>query len=298
MGLHWGMPVLKSLLPESLHPELQSCQVDSHTPTKALDTLSFLNGATGDVLNAPQIPYFYRLRRSKLRALLAKGLDIRWNKRLQNIIYEHDGKGVTCVFEDGQHISGRLVIGADGARSAVRKHLLRPGNAENTRLPYAATFVQARYTREQALFLRSFHPLYLASPHPNNLFAFFGLQDAPDPENPETWTFFFYISWHSSTQDEEAKTVDNKARLKQVRELAKDYTEPWRSAFEWLPEDQPVWYSGLAVWDPSEEHHRWDNRNGRVTLAGDAAYPMTYRKVLFIRFPSVASSPLSCRTRN
>ncbi|PQE21575.1 FAD binding domain-containing protein [Rutstroemia sp. NJR-2017a WRK4] len=278
MGLHWGMPVLKSLLPESLHPELQSCQVDPHTPTKALDTLSFLNGATGDVLNAPQIPYFYRLRRSKVRTLLAKGLDIRWNKRLQDVIYDHDAKGVTCVFEDGQHIRGRLVIGADGARSVVRKLLLGPGKAENTRLPYAASFVQARYTREQALFLRSFHPLYLASPHPNNLFAFFGLQDAPDPKKPETWTFFFYISWHSSAQDEEAKTFDNKARLRQVRELAKDYTEPWKSAFEWLPEDQPVWYSGLAVWDPSEEGHGWDNMNGRVTLAGDAAHPMTYQR--------------------
>ncbi|KAM3073496.1 hypothetical protein ACMFMG_004607 [Clarireedia jacksonii] len=212
MRLPWGMPLLKSRSSDSIHPEIQPCQVDPHTPTQALDILSFLNDATGDVLNAPQIPYFYRLRRSKLRALLVKGLDIRWNKRLQNIIYEHEGKRVVCVFE-----------------------LLGPELSKNTRLPYAASFVQARYSREQALFLRSFHPLHLASPHPNNLFSFFGLRGAPDPEDPQSWTFFFfYVSWHSTleTQDGEAETFDNAARLKQVRGLAKDYTEHWKSAFE------------------------------------------------------------------
>ncbi|ESZ97152.1 hypothetical protein SBOR_2465 [Sclerotinia borealis F-4128] len=280
MGIHWGMKNLKSLMPESALPKLQSCQVDPHTPTKPLDTLSFLNGKTGEVMFAPEVPYFHRLRRSKLRALLTQELDIRWNKRLKNIIYEHDEKSVTCVFEDGQHITGRLVIGADGSRSMVRRLLLGPEHSLNTRLPYAATFVQARYTREQALFLRSFHPLFLAAPHPDNIFAFFGLQDAPDPEKPESWTFFFYISWNSSIdmQDAEAKVFDDAARLRQVREMGKRYAEPWKSAFEWLPEYQPVWYFGLAVWDPREETHQWNNRNGRVTLAGDAAHPMTYQR--------------------
>ncbi|KAF7865760.1 hypothetical protein EAF04_005925 [Stromatinia cepivora] len=258
MGIHWGMKTLKSLIPESALPKLQSCQVDPHTPTKPLDTLSFVNGSTGELMFAPEIPYFHRLRRSKLRALLAQDLDIRWNKRLKNIIYEHDGKSVACVFEDGQHITGRLVIGADGARSTVRRLLLGLKHSLNTRLPYAAAFVQARYTREQALFLRSFHPLFLASPHPDNLFAFFGLQDAPDPEEPEGWTFYFYISWNSSieTQDEEAKVFDNAARLKEAKEMGKGFSEPWKSAFEWLPEDQPFWYFGLAAWDPREESHQ------------------------------------------
>ncbi|KAI9650021.1 hypothetical protein NHQ30_000034 [Ciborinia camelliae] len=280
MGIHWGMKTLKSLIPESALSKLQSCQVDPHTPTKSIDTLSFLNGATGELMFAPQVPYFHRLRRSKLRALLAQELDIRWNKQLKDIIYEKDGKSATCVFEDGQDIRGRLVIGADGARSTVRRLLLGPKHSLNTRLPYAATFVQSRFTREQALFLRSFHPLFLAAPHPENIFAFFGLQDAPDPEKPESWKFFFYISWNSSieTQDEEAMVFDDAARLRQVKEMGKRYAEPWKSAFEWLPEDQPVWYFGLAVWDPREEFHHWDNRNGRVTLAGDAAHPMTYQR--------------------
>ena len=284
------MPVLKSLIPETYSTKLQSVSVDPNNPTKPVDTLSFLNGQTGDVMSAPEIPYFHRLRRSKLRALLAKDLDIRWNKRLKNIIYEHDGKSVTAVFEDGQHITGRLIIGADGSRSAVRRLLVGPEIAASTRLPYAATFVQARYTREQALFLRSFHPLFLAAPHPDGLFAFFGLQDAPEVDKPENWTFFFYVSWNSSIeqQDEEAKTYGNRERLEQVRELGKRYTDPWKSAFTWVPEDQPAWYFGLTVWDPSLPEHKWDTRNGRVTIAGDAAHPMTYR-MYFLQIPTPAN---------
>jgi 2-polyprenyl-6-methoxyphenol hydroxylase-like FAD-dependent oxidoreductase len=147
-----------------------------------------------------------------------------------------------------------------------------------------ATFVHSRYTREQALFLRSFHSLYLASPHPHGRFAFFGMQDAADPGKPETWTFFFYISWPSSLaeQDKEISTFTNADRLKQVKEMGKEYAEPWKSAFKWLPEDHPCWYLGLNVWDPSDPKHSWQNHSGRVTLAGDAAHPMTYRTSLII----------------
>ncbi|RAL60841.1 hypothetical protein DID88_010166 [Monilinia fructigena] len=45
-----------------------------------------------------------------------------------------------------------------------------------------------------------------------------------------------------------------------------------------VTEDQPVWHFGLAVWNPREENHKWDNRNGRITLAGDAAHTMTYQR--------------------
>ena len=112
-------------------------------------------------MNAPEIPNFHRLRRSKLRNLISKDLDIRWNKRLKDIVLGQDGKSVTAVFEDGEHAVGRLIIGADGARSTVRSILLGPEFAASNRLPYSATFLQSKFTSEQALFLRSFHPLYI-----------------------------------------------------------------------------------------------------------------------------------------
>jgi len=277
MGLHWGTPVLQSLLRPSLWAQIQSVHVDPFTPIKEVDNLNFLNGATGEKMGSLTVARWHRLRRSKLRTLMAADVNIQYNKRLTNLSYT--SSAVTATFEDGTIVTGRILVGADGARSSVRSLIAGPDAAQITRLPFAATFVQARYSREQALFLRSLHPLYLAAPHPVGLFSFFGLQDAADPEAPETWTFFFYISWASSIaqQDEEMKTFSQKDRLKQLQALAMDFTEPWKSAAEWLPDDQPCFYLGLTIWDPSLEGHSWRNEGGKVTLAGDAAHPMTYR---------------------
>ena len=279
MGFHWGTPFLKALIPESSFSQLQTVQTDPHTPTKPIDTFKFLNGATGDLIVSHQMPDFHRLRRSKLRALLIKDLDVRWNKRIQSIIYSADGQSVTAIFEDGEQVTGRLIIGVDGARSTVRKLLLGPEHGECKRLPYTATFVQSKHTREQALFLRSFHPLYLGAAHPANQFALFGLQDAPQPDKPEDWTFFYYISWPSSIEehDAERKTYGQKERLEQVKEFGKKFIDPWKSVFEWVQDEKFVFNHALTFWDPREEGHNWDNKNGRITLAGDAAHAMTYR---------------------
>jgi 2-polyprenyl-6-methoxyphenol hydroxylase-like FAD-dependent oxidoreductase len=279
MGLHWGAPVLKSLMPEDMWDRIQSVQVDPHMPTKELDTLKWLQGDSGETMAAFTFGPFYRLRRSKLRDLLSKDLDIQYDRRLVNITYSDDGRSVTAHFANNTICTGRMLVGADGARSETRNLLLGADLAAIHRLPYAATFVQRKFTTSQALHLRSFHPLFLASAHPSNLFAFFGMQDAPDPSDPSTWTFFFYISWKSSVEEQDStKNWTDAQRLAQQKEFAKDFCEPWKSAYAWTPDDASVWYMGLTAWDPEAEGHRWDNRGGRVTLVGDACHPMTYQR--------------------
>jgi hypothetical protein len=75
-----------------------------------------------------------------------------------------------------------------------------------TRLPFSSTFVQASYAREHALFLRSFHPLYIAADHPDGYFAFFGLQDAPEVDKPEvghsSFTFLRIQVWSNKMRRE------------------------------------------------------------------------------------------------
>lgn len=279
MGFHWGAESLQSLVPPSMWARLQSVQVDPSTPTPDTDAIQFLNGQTGALMTSIPANKFYRLRRRKLRSLLAEDLDIRYSHRFESISYSADGKFATVHFSNNTAIKASLIIGADGARSAVRSHLLGPELGAARTLPYSATFVQARYSAEQALFLRKFHPLYLASVNPANLFSFFGLHDIPDPARPETWTFFFYISWPCAFE-EQSRTAHwtDAQRLQQGKELAKHFTEPWKSAYEWLPDDQKVWYMNLTDFDPGAEGHRWDSGDGRVTLAGDAAHAMTYQR--------------------
>lgn len=60
------------------------------------------------------------------------------------------------------------------------------------------------------------------------------------------------------------------------KSLAKHFVDPWRSVFEWMPDDHPVWYGKLRHWDPRDHH--WENQLGRITIAGDAAHPMTFQR--------------------
>lgn len=91
----------------------------------------------------------------------------------------------------------------------------------------------SKYTREQALFLRSerFHSLFQCAPHPEGYFAWFGLHDADDESRPESWTFFTYISYREG-RDGDCETKTKAEHLAWQKELAKGFEEPWRSAYE------------------------------------------------------------------
>jgi 2-polyprenyl-6-methoxyphenol hydroxylase-like FAD-dependent oxidoreductase len=210
--------------------------------------------------------------------LIAEGIDIQYKKTLTNISYSEDGTTVTAYFADGSSTNGSILVGTDGTRSVVRNLLLGPEKAALTTLEFAASIVQAKYTAEQVKFLRSWHPLYVAAPHPAGLLSWVGLHSAPDVDDPENWIMNHYISWpYSHAEQEESKDWTNETRLKQVKGFAKLFADPFKSAFAWLKDDQSVWYAPLTQWDPSLPEHRWDNHGGRVTLAGDAAHPMTFR---------------------
>lgn len=279
MGMHWGGAALKSLVTDKTWNRLQSVQVDPSQPTAASDDLKFVNGESGELISALHVQKFYRLRRSKLRALLAEDLDIRYNMSFKNIAFSSGDSLAIVHFNDGSSIAAKLVVGADGARSNVRQLLLGPDQAAARRLPYCATFIHSKFTREQAMFLREFHPLYIAAIHPGGFFSFLGMQDAADPDRPETWTFFFYISWYSSLEEQDkTEHWTDAQRLEQVKEFSRTFTDPFKSAFEWASADCKVWYSSLHDFDPGAEGHRWGNLGGRVTLAGDSAHTMTYQR--------------------
>ncbi|KAH6654962.1 hypothetical protein BKA67DRAFT_656932 [Truncatella angustata] len=281
VACHWSSPILAELIGPEKWSRILEVQVDPNTPTPELDVGKVLNGATGEVINELPFPKFYRFLRSRLRALISESIDISYGKKLSSLSYADDGTSVTAYFEDGTSEKGRLVIGADGSNSKVRRLLVGAEKAKLKQLPFNATFINASFTREQALFLRSYHPLATVIVHPDNMMSLLALLDAPDADKPEGWRFCFYISWGASVEEQEAEAavMGARERLTQAKEKSKVYADPLKSAHAWLPDDhEAVYWTRNMNWDPSLPEHAWENHSGLVTLAGDAAHPMTYHR--------------------
>ncbi|KAI9730425.1 MAG: hypothetical protein M1834_005935 [Cirrosporium novae-zelandiae] len=278
-GIHWSVPILQTLLPPELFAQLRDCQVDSSLPLPEDAVLDFYNGESGVKITHVDVGKWYRLKRSKLQSLLRQGIDVRYGKKLENVTYSEDGKIVTAHFADGTETKGIFLAGADGSRSETRQLLLGFEKAALARLPFGAAFVQSTYSPERALFLRQWHPLHIAAVHPKGLVSWWGVHDIPNQEDPENWVFYTYISFPYSIEEQEnTKDWTNEMRLKQLKGLAKDFCDPWKSGYEWIPNNQLIWYHGMTQWDPTASDHQWDNHGGRITLAGDSAHPMTYQR--------------------
>ncbi|KAI4176179.1 MAG: hypothetical protein LQ343_001223 [Gyalolechia ehrenbergii] len=280
MGLHWAAPALQSLVPQSLFSRIQTTQVDPHTPTKDVEKLRFINGQTGEIIGLAEIEKFYRLRRSKIRALLLEGVNVEWGKPITGISYSEDGETVTASFADGSQETGSILVGADGPHSGTRSILVGAETAKCTPIDFAATMCFNKLPRDKALFLRSepHHPLFQCAPNPSGTFAWLGLHDAPDSSDPESWVFFHYISF-PEPREQISKNKSPADHIAHQKQLAKQYADPFKTAFEWLADDSTTaWYGKLQHWDPGDPDHHWDNKGGRVTLAGDAAHPMTFQR--------------------
>jgi len=79
----------------------------------------------------------------------------------------------------------------------------------------------------------------------------------------------FILSWIS----EVPTGLSGSEILKDLKERAEPFAEPFRSIFQSIPDGTTAWHNRLSLW-PTQP---WDNRSGTFTLAGDAAHPMTFR---------------------
>ncbi|KAE8441210.1 hypothetical protein EG329_005610 [Mollisiaceae sp. DMI_Dod_QoI] len=262
MGIHWSLPQLEALLPPDLRVRLKEAQNDSFLDAPDQDDMKIYNGLDGTILKALPIPRTIRVSRRKMRAFCSQDIDYGYD--LASIRYEESG--VTAIFTNGEHIAGSIIIGTDGPKSKVREVLLGP-EADVTPLEIVHSNVAVTYgDAEKAKFVRSAHPVFSFAVRPGVL-SFLSIQDVPDPEDPANWKFQVVTSWLGK-QDE---SLDAAGRLAQVKEKASNMCEPFRSAVMWMPDDTKITYDRMAYWVPVP----WDNHNGRVTLAGDAAHPMT-----------------------
>lgn len=62
--------------------------------------------------------------------------------------------------------------------------------------------------------------------------------------------------------------------LEHAKRRADDFAEPYRTICHSIPNGTKMWHGRLSSWAPVP----FDNLGGLVTLAGDAAHPMTFRE--------------------
>ncbi|KAF2205384.1 FAD/NAD(P)-binding domain-containing protein [Delitschia confertaspora ATCC 74209] len=277
MTLHWGSEHVSKVLPPELVARMSETYADPTVSPDAVTGLPIFNGKTGEQIVEMKAEKPVRVSRKKLRNLFSEGVAVEYGKEVVDIQEAEVEEGgvkrekVRVVFKDGTDAVGDLVVGCDGARSRARECIVGKEKAELTDVPLSMFNFTSRFTAEQALELRKLNPLFINAIHPDHGTMFWiSIQDAPDPSDPSTWLFQLLLSWTHNPLPASQNTQEG--RMAFFKKRASEYAEPWRSAGEWVKEDCRIPMDPGTYWGKAE---RWDNRGGRMTIAGDAAHPMT-----------------------
>ncbi|KAL2854606.1 hypothetical protein BJX68DRAFT_264506 [Aspergillus pseudodeflectus] len=276
--LHWALQYIQALLPEETLQRIQDAQVDPAVAQNDNGNFLFINLATGEPKFKIPPSVRWRVNRDKMRRALLVGIEehVHWGKRVDGIDVRENG--VRLMFDDedkgeteGQNESatGKLVVGIEGSRSTVRR-FLRPDAYRNKQLPVRFTGVAVDLTPEEAAPLRAMDPLLFQGCHPSTgVFFWFSILETPATHPSGMYRVQINMSWRvESAEDEVAQT--DKGRLENMKKRAAGFAPFLFDAVQRIPEGTPVLEITLADW----ECLPWDNRGGRVTLAGDAAHAM------------------------
>ncbi|KAJ6006717.1 hypothetical protein N7451_004661 [Penicillium sp. IBT 35674x] len=250
MALHWSIQHIEACLPPKIFEQLKSAETnpwEEQDPAEA-GSIPVVNGRTGELLARVPMPHPKRIVRGKLRNLFRNDIDVQFGYTLTDL--QVNEEGVTAIFNKGEKtVKGAVLIGTDGARSAVRDHLVDTKTGQLDKANIMILNAYPTFTEEQALFIRS------------------KVADLVDIQKPETWVFQFTLSiW-----TDEPPPASDEERRHLFGSYLSTYCEPYRSVAAWLAEDIYISGESFHYWGNITP---WDNHAGKVTLAGDAAHPM------------------------
>ncbi|PVH89150.1 FAD/NAD(P)-binding domain-containing protein [Cadophora sp. DSE1049] len=266
-GIYWAQSRLDECLTDDLKALIPSVQTDPSYVANEESVMPVHNGETGELMKNLPAPWSLRLKRKKLIEMLGKDVDIKWGKKVASIVTGTDT--VTATFTDGTSETGNLLIGCEGAHSLTREFLLGPKEAELLLSPCVASVIITKISKQASIDLRALHPRYTITFHPNGTFTWMSIHDCSSPD-PGEWTWMLMQTWRS---DEETGLKGDNI-LPAMYERGKAFGYPFNEVFATIPPGTPVWHNRLRYW-PTKP---WDSRNGLVTLAGDAAHPMTFHR--------------------
>jgi 2-polyprenyl-6-methoxyphenol hydroxylase-like FAD-dependent oxidoreductase len=271
------LAALKDCLPEALFERLKTIQVDPEQGRKDTGQFLFLNLANAEpVFQIPPAPRL-RINREKFRKLLLDGLNVQWNKSIAG--FETQPSGVSVKFYDGTTAEGKLLIGADGATSKLRR-IICPDTGALNQLPIRFLGATIKLSPAAIAPLRFLDPLLFQGCHPaTGTFLWFSTLDTPEVNgsrgSEEYYSAQLNVSWRVRNSEDEVPP-SNEGKLAKMKKLAEVFESRLKAAVQNIPDGTDILEIKMADWPCLE----WPNSGGKVTLVGDAAHAMTMCKSL------------------
>ncbi|KAL4802525.1 hypothetical protein BDV18DRAFT_154218 [Aspergillus unguis] len=206
----------------------------------------------------------------------------------------------TDILKDRTSPPGKIIIGTEGARSSIRQFLC-PTSFTNYRVPVRFTGASVSLTEKEIAPLRAIDPLLFQGCHPTTgVFFWFSMLDAPgetqtselDPkaakEDGHLYKVQLGMSWPVKGPADEVPST-NEGRLQNMKRRAEGFVGFLYEVTQEIPDGTEVVEVTLQDWmgpgsgeeadegadEGSGSGSGWDNRDGKVTLAGEAAHAMT-----------------------
>jgi 2-polyprenyl-6-methoxyphenol hydroxylase-like FAD-dependent oxidoreductase len=290
-----GQVALASLLPADLYARLEACC--AITPPGGI-----IAGGSFDALRDPSLgeiegPYGanpprpetvngsvdepWNADRMVMRSVLFSGLEPYTEFNRDFVRYDITDSGVSVRFKDGSEVQGRLVVGADGTWSRVRRQLIPDFILLDTegRLVYGKTPLNPEF--ERAFPKKCLRGLTLIQDRSQELplslllepMRFKDNQYKDSRELPEDYVFWLLSSRRDrrAMADEEFLSLSSES----AATFSKRMTVEWHPSFSALFDTQdPTKTSTLRIVSAPPEIPYWPP-TPHVTLIGDAAHVMS-----------------------
>ncbi|KAI5927667.1 putative monooxygenase [Camillea tinctor] len=268
---------LKASMPEDIGPIEQTNHLTplDHLPAQFVFYDAKKPGLRVGV-NDDESGKIVRANRQRLRDWLRTYIDVQYGKRAARIKESSDK--VVVWFEDGTSATGDILVGAEGSRSMVRKHLLHGQDVMNP-LPVGSLVGEIELSgAEFSQQLELGHSAYIVMGDSKDQCSIFAALNKVSPDGNMGY-YYFILHWVDeaaarSTEDKPYWTVNaTKEELAAfAKEKAKMYPEHLRVLIDKVPVDR---YRKPGIVLQSVELTAEQLPLGRVTLIGDAAHSMT-----------------------
>ncbi|KAI9727719.1 MAG: hypothetical protein M1828_005947 [Chrysothrix sp. TS-e1954] len=224
-----------------------------------------------------------RAHRQTLRKWLLQSLDVQYGKRLKTI---EEGEGtVTAHFEDGTSAKGDILIGAEGTRSEVRKHILK-GQDVMRPLPLGSIVGEVALSgddfTEQLKLAHSGYIVMNSTLGSDDQSAIFGALNKVSPDG-KTGYYYYILLWvdkHAPQTSDKRLSWTVEASKEELAAFARKMTQAYPDHLRVLAEKVPVeGYHSPGFQLQGVQLDASQLPPGRVLVIGDAAHSMTPFKV-------------------